>query len=220
MAWLDGSPAARLSADLQIRSRPRRRRTASAWRPASGALLEDLALGLDRRRDDQLGLLQLADAARADRAHAGPDRADQVERAVLGEGRAEQDLLERSGDAHPDARAARQVGVRRRHAPVVAAARRLVGAREGRADHDRVGARGERLADVAARRHAAVGDDRHVAAGPLVVEVARGRGVGGGGHLRHAEAEHLAARAGRARARRRSAARPRPSPSARGRPRR
>ena len=91
-----------------------------------------------------------------------------------------------SGPAMPDAdaRAARQVRVRRGHAPVVAAARRLLGAREGGADHDRVGAGGERLADVAAGGHAAVGDDRHVAAGPLVVEVARGRRVRGGGHLR------------------------------------
>ena len=55
------------------------------------------------------------------------------------------------------------------------------------------------LAHVAARRHAAVGDDRHVAAGLLVVEVARRRRVCGGGHLRHAESEHLPARARRAR---------------------
>src|SRR5215510_6748396 len=65
-------------------------------------LLEDLALGLDRRRDDDLGLLQLADAEGAHRAHAGADRTHQVQRAVLGEGRTEQDLLERSRDAHAD----------------------------------------------------------------------------------------------------------------------
>src|SRR5437763_14006221 len=46
-------------------------------------LLEDLALGLDRRRDDELGLLQLADALRAHRAHAGPDGAPQAQRAGL-----------------------------------------------------------------------------------------------------------------------------------------
>src|SRR5882762_11154523 len=77
-------------------------------------LLEDLALGLDRRRDDELGLLQLANALRAHRAHAGANGSDQVDRAVLGEGRAEQNLLQRSGDAHADARAARQVRVRGR----------------------------------------------------------------------------------------------------------
>src|SRR6266850_2113608 len=163
-------------------------------------LLEDLALGLDRRRDDELGLLQLADALRAYRAHAGPDGAHQVQRAVLGEGRPEQDLLQRARLPDPDARAARQVRVRRGHAPVVAAARRLGGPREGGADHDRVGARREGLADVAAGRHAAVGDDRHVAAALLVVLIARGGGVRGGGHLRHPEPEHLAARAGGARA--------------------
>src|SRR5262245_28614871 len=98
--------------------------------------LEDLALRLDRRRDDQLGLLQLADVAGPDRAHAGADGADEVQRAVLGERGPEQDLLERPGHADADPRAARQVRVRRRHAPVVAAARRLLGARERRADHD------------------------------------------------------------------------------------
>src|SRR5437763_4815054 len=91
-------------------------------------LLEDLSFGLDRRRDDQLRQLKLADAPGAHRAHAGSDGADQV-------------------------------GVRRGHAPVVAPTRRLDRAGERRADHDRVGARGERLAHVAARRHAAVGDD-------------------------------------------------------------
>src|SRR5262245_2938697 len=74
--------------------------------------LEDLALRLDRRRDDQLGLLQLADVARPDRAHARADRPDQVERAVLGERGPEQDLLERPRHADPDPRAARQVRVR------------------------------------------------------------------------------------------------------------
>src|ERR1700694_5576390 len=47
---------------------------------------------------------------------------------------------------------------------------RLLGAGEGGADQDRVGARGERLANVAAGGHSAVGDDGHVAARPLVVK--------------------------------------------------
>src|SRR5256885_5487546 len=93
------------------------------------SLLENLSFGLDGRRDDQLGLLQFTDRPRPDRAHARADRADEIQRAVLGERRAEQDLLERAGDAHPDPRAARQVGVRRRHAPVIAASGRLGGAR-------------------------------------------------------------------------------------------
>src|ERR687892_1021673 len=113
-------------------------------------LLEDLAFGLDRGRDDQLRLLQLADAPGADRAHAGPDGADEVQGAVLGERRAEQDLLQRAGHPYPDPGAARQVGVRGGHAPVIAAPGRLDRARERRADHHGVGARRERLADVAA----------------------------------------------------------------------
>ena len=67
------------------------------------------------------------------------------EGAVLGERGPEEDLLERPRDTHPDAGAARQVRVRCGHAPVVAAARRFLGAREGGADHDRIRAGGERL---------------------------------------------------------------------------
>src|SRR5438876_2070101 len=93
-------------------------------------LLEDLAFGLDRGSDDQLRLLQFADVARAHRAHAGPDRAHEVQGAVLGEGRAEEDLFERPRDAHANAGAARQVHVRRGHPPVIAASRRLDRARE------------------------------------------------------------------------------------------
>src|SRR2546426_865141 len=138
---------------------------ALAWTPQLLRLLEDLAFGLDGGRDDQLGLLQLADRLGPHRAHAGADGPDEVQRAVLREGRPEEDLLERARDADADARAARQVRVRRCHAPVIAAPGRLGRAREGRADHHGVGAGGEGLAHVAARRHAAVGDDRDVARG-------------------------------------------------------
>src|SRR6185369_5777347 len=72
-------------------------------------LLEDLAFGLDRRRDDELGLLQLLDALSAHRPHARADGAHEVQGAVLGEGRSEEDLLQRARHAHPDASAARQV---------------------------------------------------------------------------------------------------------------
>src|SRR5688500_4277396 len=74
-------------------------------------LLEDLALRLDRRSNDQLRLLQLANRLGAHGAHARADGAHQVQGAVLGERRPEEDLLERSGGADPDARAARQVAV-------------------------------------------------------------------------------------------------------------
>src|SRR2546426_12325637 len=100
------------------------------------SLLEDLSFRLDGRRDDQLRLPQLPDRSRADRAHAGADRADEVQRAVLGERGTEEDLLQRSRDADTDPRAARKVGVGRRHTPVVAAPGRLRGARERGADHD------------------------------------------------------------------------------------
>src|SRR5690242_3466433 len=59
-------------------------------------LLEDLALGLDGRRDDELGLLQLADGLRTHGAHARADGTDEIQRAVLRERRAEEDLLQRA----------------------------------------------------------------------------------------------------------------------------
>src|SRR5687767_13803850 len=123
MSWVYCAPKSRIA----ILSRP--------YLPlARGAQLlgplEDLPFRLDRRGDDQLRLLQLADVHGADGPHAGPDRAHEVEGAVLGEGRTEEDLLERARDADADAGAPRQVRVRGGHAPVIPAPRRLGGARE------------------------------------------------------------------------------------------
>src|SRR2546423_2420234 len=187
MRWQYWPPACRTTIWFRGRSPPLPRP------PQLLRLLEDLALRLDRRRDDQLRLLQLADALRADGAHAGADGAHEVEGAVFGEGRSEQDLLVRAVHAHPDASAARQVGVRRGHAPVLAATGRLDGPGEVLAGHHGVGAGREGLAHVAARRHAAVGDDGHVSAARLVVLIARRRRVRGRRHLGDAEAQRLAA---------------------------
>ena len=59
----------------------------------------------------------------------------------------------------------------------------------GDAEHDGVGAAGDRLGDVAAGVHAAVGDEVDVDAGLVEVAHAGGPGVGDGGGLRHADAE-------------------------------
>ena len=59
-----------------------------------------------------------------------------------------------------------------------------------------VGAGRDGLGHLAAAAHAAVADDRDVAAGALEVLVAGGSHVGDGRHLRHADAEHLARGAG------------------------
>src|SRR2546427_11214831 len=98
---------------------------ALAWTPQLLRLLEDLAFGLDGGRNDQLGLLQLADRLRAHRAHAGADGPHEVQRAVLREGRPEEDLLEGARDADADGRPPRQGRVGRRHAPVIAGPGRL-----------------------------------------------------------------------------------------------
>ena len=68
---------------------------------------------------------------------------------------------------------------------------RLVGAGEHRAEHDDVGAGGDRLRDVAGVADAAVGDHRDVVAGERL------RGVVDGRHLRHADARDDAGRADR-----------------------
>src|SRR6266851_8675466 len=69
MSWVYCPPKSR-TAILSTASTPR---TALAGPPQLLRLLEDLPFRLDGRRDDQLRLLQLADALRADRAHARAD---------------------------------------------------------------------------------------------------------------------------------------------------
>ena len=162
--------------------------------------LQLLALALERRRDHHLRAVEGGDVLVAAGGHRGAQAAHQVERAVVLVGGAEQDLLERAVLGGLDARAARERRVEGGHAPVEAAARRLVGARERRADHHRVGAAGERLRDVAAVAHAAVGDHLHVLARLEHVLRAGRLHVGDRGGLRDADPEHAARGAGGARA--------------------
>src|SRR5690348_1233212 len=100
-------------------------------------VLERLALRRDRRGDDHLHVLELGDVVRATDAQRRTPRAGDVLRAVVDAGRPGEDLLERGLGADVDARAPRQVGVGRRHAPVEALAGGLLGAGERGADHHR-----------------------------------------------------------------------------------
>ena len=172
------------------------------WRPCRSpcSRWSCLPSRLERGRDHHLGPVEGRDVLVAAGGHRGAQAAHQVEGAVVLVGRAEQDLLERAVLGGLHARAARQRRVEGGHPPVVAAAGRLVGARQRRADHHGVGAAGERLRDVAAVPHAAVGDHLHVLAGLEHVLRAGGRHVGDRGGLRDADAEHAARGAGRARA--------------------
>ncbi len=97
--------------------------------------------------------------------------------------------------AHLDPRAARQGRRWGGHAPVHAAPGRLLGAGQGRADHQGIGAGGDRLGELATASHAAVGDDRHVASGLGEVRVPGSRHIADRGDLRDPDAEHLAGRA-------------------------
>src|SRR5262245_11686362 len=126
--------------------------------------LELLALGLKRGRDHHLGALEVADVLVAAGGHGGPQGADQVEGPVVLVRRAKQDLLQGAVLLDGNPRAARQRRVEGRHSPMEATAGRLVGPREGRADHHRIGPTRDRLRDVPAGAHAAVGD--HVAVPP------------------------------------------------------
>src|SRR5581483_6752321 len=138
--------------------------TRSVPHPDALLRLIGLALGLDAGRDDELGLLELLDRGVARRRHRGCEGPEQVEGAVVLVRRPDEDLAQRGDLLGLHACPARQGRMKRRHAPVVAAAGSLVRAGQRRADHDGVGASGDRLGDVAAGPHAAVGD--HVAVAP------------------------------------------------------
>ena len=89
-----------------------------------------------------------------------------------------------------DPLAAGQLGVVRLRAPVEAAPGGVGGAGERGTEHHGIRAAGDRLDDVAAGAHAAVGDDVHVAAAGLVEVVApRGGDVGDGRRHRRVDAE-------------------------------
>jgi hypothetical protein len=107
-----------------------------------------------------------------------------------------EDAFERCVDADRDANSSREVGVWRGHAPVVAAAGSFFRSGEDRAEHDSVGAAGERLAKVAAGPDTAIRDDRNIASGFTIVRIAGRGAIQRGGDLRNAYAKHLARRTG------------------------
>src|SRR6266852_5957248 len=103
-------------------------------------LLKRLAFRCDRWRDDHLYVLELGDVVRATYSERRTQGAGEILAAVVDAGRAEQDLLQGRLSAHVHPSATRKVGIRRRHAPVVALRRRFLGSGKRGADHDRVGA--------------------------------------------------------------------------------
>src|SRR5438105_14157990 len=76
-----------------------------------------------------------------------------------------------------------------RHTPMITASRRFMGFGKGASHHNGVGPAGERLANIPAFAHPAVGDDRDKAGSFFEIGVARGRAIDGGRNLRHAKAE-------------------------------
>src|SRR5262249_13611740 len=145
----------------------------------------------DRGRYNELGFLELADGAGAAHAHGGAEGADQVLGAVVAAGGPKEDALEGAIDANRNAGAARELRVRRGHAPVVTASGRFLRAGKNRSEHDRVGAGNYCLTEIARLLDAAVGDDRDVAAGLAIEVVAGGGALDGRAHLGNADAQHL-----------------------------
>src|SRR5258705_4153662 len=80
--------------------------------------------------------------------------------------------------------------MRSSHTPMIAASRRFVSLGKRAAHHDRVCAASQRLANVAASAHAAVGDNRHIPRCFFEVSIARCRAIDRGSHLRNPESEH------------------------------
>ena len=154
-----GQPAARSHGQAtRVQSATSATSPPRAPMPMAWSRWRDLPSVCSAGRDHQLRAVELGDVLVAARRHRGAQAAHQVERAVvLARGTAD-DLLERAVLRRLDAGAARERRVEGRHAPVEAVAGRLVGAGQRRADHHRVRAAGDRLRDVAARAHAAVGD--------------------------------------------------------------
>src|SRR3712207_5223926 len=97
---------------------------------ALGALFE-LALGVQRGRVHDLGLLELLDVLVAGGRHAHPEGAHQVQGPVVLVGGTDEYLLERPRGPGADAGAAREGGVKGSHTPRVAPPRRLLGLGEG-----------------------------------------------------------------------------------------
>src|SRR5437667_2035794 len=157
--------------------------------------LEKFPFGFDRRRNDDFGLLKLGDVAGANVAHASRDRADEILTSVIDFGRAKKNLLQRTGGADLDPRAAREIHMRGRHSPMITGARRLLRASKRAADHDCIRATSERFANVAALAHSAVGDDRDITRRFFEISVARGGAIDRGGDLRHPESKDTAWRA-------------------------
>src|SRR5258706_368752 len=88
MSWVYWPPKSRIATLLATPVLPRG--------PQLLGALEDLPLGLDRGREDQLGLLQLLDVHDAHRGHAGADGALEVEGPGFGARRVRGDVLDRS----------------------------------------------------------------------------------------------------------------------------
>src|SRR5260370_31315945 len=148
----------------------RRDETSSSGPLAHSLLaLQVLALAGDGRGDHDLRLLELLDRGVAAGGHRELEGTEEVHRAVVDLGRAEEDLPEGPRGARDHPHPPRQRGVEARPAPVVATAGSLDRPGEGRADPDRVGPAGNRVGDVASGARPTVGDDLHVPARPFEV---------------------------------------------------
>src|SRR5260370_9152887 len=116
-------------------------------------VLEKFSFGSDRGSYNDFRFLELTKISSAYVPHACRDRSDEILTSIVYVCRAEKDLAKGSGRADPDPCAARQIGMWRRHPPVVSFARRFDCFRESAPNHHRVRAATQRFPNVAPLAH-------------------------------------------------------------------
>src|SRR3954463_2024873 len=110
---------ARYGSGYPIRSRSLPARADSPAHADALRALECLAFGLQRRRDHDLGLLELLERLVAGGGHRRAERTEEVHGAVVVVRRPGEDLGERSPLTRMHSRATREVGMEGGHTPVV-----------------------------------------------------------------------------------------------------
>src|SRR5262249_29598030 len=103
-----------------------------------------------------------------------------------------ENFFKSSGGSDSDARATRKIVMRRGHAPMIAASRRLFGAGKGGTDHHCIRTRGEGFTDVSPGGHSTVCNNRNVRSGLFKVMFTSGGAIDGGCHLGNADSKNTA----------------------------
>ena len=121
--------------------------------------------------------MELAQVSSTHVAHARRDCAYEILASVIDLGRSEQYLSQRAGRPDMDSCPPRQIRVGCSHSPVITLSRGFHSFGKGATDHDCIRPTGERLANVTALTHTAIGDDWNILSAFFIEMVASGRAV-------------------------------------------